>query len=295
MPEPWRNWSRQVGGLLRPGPDFLCIGAQKAGTSWLYQQLRGHPELFVPGVKELHYFNHAPRRWLPQAMLRRRLRKELRKMRQQLPRHAWPLRLAYLAQVFFAPRGPAWYRGLFLPGAGRVRGELTPCYAILDDGGLRRMRAEFPGLRFLFLLRDPIDRAWSGARMTLDAAAIARDEDCIAFFAGPGCRRRNLYTRSIDRFAALFGPERMHVGFFDRIASDPLGLLRDVYRFLGVDPDPPPGPLLRRRVYRGRALPLRPALERWLARDLLPELRELSARFGEPASSWLRRAERAAR
>src|SRR4029453_18936667 len=38
-------------------PDFLCVGAQKAGTSWLYHQLVSHPDFWMPPVKELHYFD----------------------------------------------------------------------------------------------------------------------------------------------------------------------------------------------------------------------------------------------
>ena len=38
-------------------PDFLCIGAQKSGTSWLDANLRFHPELWLPPAKELHYFD----------------------------------------------------------------------------------------------------------------------------------------------------------------------------------------------------------------------------------------------
>src|SRR2546423_4071056 len=38
-------------------PDFLCIGAQKAGTSWLYHQLNSHPDFWMPPVKELRYFD----------------------------------------------------------------------------------------------------------------------------------------------------------------------------------------------------------------------------------------------
>src|SRR3954463_14128656 len=43
------------------GPDFLCVGAQKAGTGWLYEQLRNHPDFWMPPVKELHYFDRALR------------------------------------------------------------------------------------------------------------------------------------------------------------------------------------------------------------------------------------------
>ena len=39
------------------GPDFICIGAQKAGTTWLYENLNGHPDVWMPPVKEFHYFN----------------------------------------------------------------------------------------------------------------------------------------------------------------------------------------------------------------------------------------------
>ena len=37
---------------------FVCIGAQKAGTTWLARILSSHPELFMSPVKELHYFDH---------------------------------------------------------------------------------------------------------------------------------------------------------------------------------------------------------------------------------------------
>jgi len=38
-------------------PDFLCVGAQKGGTSWLYQQLAAHPDFWMAPLKELHYFD----------------------------------------------------------------------------------------------------------------------------------------------------------------------------------------------------------------------------------------------
>src|SRR5690606_11946368 len=38
-------------------PDFICIGAQKSGTTWLYENLKLHPDIFMPDKKELHYFN----------------------------------------------------------------------------------------------------------------------------------------------------------------------------------------------------------------------------------------------
>ena len=54
-------------------PDFLCIGAQKAGTTWLYDNLKKHPDLGLPDVKELHYFD-SRERILNHNLLRRLLR-----------------------------------------------------------------------------------------------------------------------------------------------------------------------------------------------------------------------------
>ncbi len=42
-------------------PDFLCVGAHKAGSTWLYQQLDSHPDFWMPPIKELHYFDQLSR------------------------------------------------------------------------------------------------------------------------------------------------------------------------------------------------------------------------------------------
>ena len=41
-----------------PAPSFLCIGAQKAATSWLHKNLLEHPDVWMPPLKELHYFDY---------------------------------------------------------------------------------------------------------------------------------------------------------------------------------------------------------------------------------------------
>ena len=53
---------------------FLCVGAAKAGTSWLHQQLAGHPECHFRAIKELHYFS---------AIEKGRIKYELKKHRAQ--------------------------------------------------------------------------------------------------------------------------------------------------------------------------------------------------------------------
>ena len=49
-----RNGERRHHATGDACPDFLCVGAQKGGTSWLYRQLEAHPDFWMPPVKELH-------------------------------------------------------------------------------------------------------------------------------------------------------------------------------------------------------------------------------------------------
>jgi len=56
-----RNKQGNSSPTRSPGPDFLCIGAHKAGSTWLYQQLDSHPDFWMPPVKELHYFDQLSR------------------------------------------------------------------------------------------------------------------------------------------------------------------------------------------------------------------------------------------
>ena len=45
--------------MMYNGPTFICIGAQKAGTTWLYENLSRHPDVVMPPMKEIHYFDCA--------------------------------------------------------------------------------------------------------------------------------------------------------------------------------------------------------------------------------------------
>ena len=38
-------------------PDFVVMGAARSGTTWLYHRLKRHPGIFVPPIKEIHYFD----------------------------------------------------------------------------------------------------------------------------------------------------------------------------------------------------------------------------------------------
>jgi hypothetical protein len=118
-------------------PDFLLIGAPKAGTTALHAALKAHPALFLPAVKEPKFF----------------LRDGRRPPRQTGPGDAHSAR----EWVWRRDRYEALFAGA-PPGA--LTGESTPLY-LYDRRAHERLRRTVPDAKLVALLRDPVDRAHS--------------------------------------------------------------------------------------------------------------------------------------
>src|SRR4051794_11487807 len=119
-------------------PHFLCIGAQKAGTSWLFVQLQQHPQVWMPPVKELHFFDHLFvsenrkwTRWHIQSGVRKCLKWHINNV--EKTDFGYVRYLADLAgrDLFTAE----WYERAFdRPGAaGRKLGDITPEYSTISE------------------------------------------------------------------------------------------------------------------------------------------------------------------
>ncbi len=177
-------------------PDFLCIGAQKAGTSWLFRNCRPHPELYL-GRKELHYFDQ---------------------------NFHWSLR-AYAAQ--------------FAAGRGRLKGEFTPAYSILEEEKVRFISRVMPDLRIVLLLRHPVSRAWSQALMELvhrprRPFENVSEAEFLEHFRSPLSVTRGDYAAILDRWTRYFREDQIMLGFQEEMASHPQVLMEKVFRHLGV-------------------------------------------------------------
>jgi hypothetical protein len=278
-------------------PDFLVIGAQKAGTTWLYEQLRAHPDIWLPKEKELHYFDE--RAVLGHDRLRDRIRGKRehnvrwrRQLRRQVRSYRRERSLAALrwdARYFFGTPSDDWYASLFARAGARVSGEVTPKYAILDEAGVDHVRRVTPNARILFLMRNPIERAWSHAAMELrrrQGLEPPSVDDFRAHFRSEGNLRRTDYETTIDRWTSRFGNERVFVGFLEDIRFHPRDLLASVHSFLGVDDCDPPT-RLDQPIHAGRSTSLPALLAADLAELHAPHLERLADRFGGYADWWV--------
>lgn len=234
-------------------PDFLGIGAQKSGTTWLNANLRSHPDIFL-AKDELHYFDQ----------------------------YWWT-----------SLRG---YSEVFSERHASVAGEITPAYSILPVHRIRVIRALRPDLKLIFLMRNPIERAWSQARMNLVTLTDREyeevsDEEFLDHFTQErsiSSIKRGDYLQILDNWLTVFPEDQLHVDFFERIADDPQGLLEDVFSFLGVSTEVDWKNFPYNEViFSGSDREIPPHFRSFLEDLYTEDLKRLHDRFGEPVRPWL--------
>ncbi len=228
--------------------DFLGIGAQKAGTSWLYENLNQIPEFSLPPIKEIHYFDRSHDYPSPNALsktlLVNRLKEKkyfLRAMKTVLSNAArcnWELSRFYL-KWFFSNYSDKWYMSLFR-GFDGYTGEITPSYSILSKEDIIRVRNLQPDIKLILMLRNPIDRAWSHYRFStrkinnFNKEKIHAD-DIIKFMESNGQSLRSDYIRTIDNYLSTFRKEQLLICFYDAISDNPKKLLNNILKHICGD------------------------------------------------------------
>lgn len=126
---------------------FLCIGAQKAGTTWLHEMLQNHSQVALPiRQKELHFWD-----W--------HRSKGLGWYSRQFPSHSSSS--TYSSLRFQSKH----HREISKPP--RFYGEITPCYAVLPSEDIQEIKCLFPKVKIIFFARDLLERTWSALLMEL--------------------------------------------------------------------------------------------------------------------------------
>jgi hypothetical protein len=265
-------------------PDFLCIGAHKAGTTWLYQQLDSHPDFWMPPVKELHYFDQLSR-------VQRTAHPRCRDERDR----------RFLEQLKSLSAEPGIdlenYGRLFEPKASLISGDISPNYSTLSDEVIRQVAGYFSNLKVIFLARDPVERFWSHLSMEVHYRQIEPFDATDINEVNRNLSRRGMLLRSypsavVARWKRYVGPEQFRVYFFDDLQNNPSELRRSILRFLGADPDPSwggPGARLSAEYNswtKMEKLPLTNKVRSHIAKVFKKELKTCAARLRGPARKW---------
>jgi hypothetical protein len=294
------------------GPDFICIGAQKGGTQWLYDQLANHPQFWMPPIKELHYFDlrvsaepgadRLPHSGLRAAKtLRHRIRtvgidrlNEIRRNqnRQPLAQRDLDFLSSYLKIWTTGENGIESYARLFCHKGNEKSGDITPGYSILDGPRVEEIAQAFAALKVIYLARDPVDRLWSAfsmaGRRRSDSAPAATVDAVLGFARQTDVIARSMPSTTVARWSRKIPRERLGVFFFDDLKSKPATLREDIFRFLDADQGAPQAAILpnfnRKKRASRHAMPkeVRDALVVFFA----DEIRTCAKLLGGAAVSW---------
>ena len=135
--------------------------------------------------------------------------------------------------------GLDWYRQLFASDTATHTGEITPAYALLADETVGEVARAFPDLRTFFVVRDPVERAWSSVRLHLRRNEVDPETAPIELLqtrlAGNGIRKRNAYASTIDVWQQHFG-EQFAVFDYAQLTSEPVVFLCALADHLRLEP-----------------------------------------------------------
>jgi hypothetical protein len=279
--------------------------------------LSRHPDIWTPPLKELHYFderiNELPfgaslirlssRRyidedWYPwywryqlQYLLKRRFRRYGKKLD--------PETFLWTLKFFGRPPSDRWYASLFEQGRGKITGEATPEYSILEEGMVARIHELMPSAKVIFFMRNPIERSYSSGVMQLrnlkgmgrEVKETALEPFFESFFRQPTVVSHTRYLRSLEKWRRFYPDEQIFVGFLEDIHFYPVRLLQRLYRFLEVAPSHA-REAKSRKVNPGFQENMPTQLAAHLARTYYEDLQRLSACFGGYTYFWLYCAEK---
>jgi hypothetical protein len=275
-------------------PDFLCIGAQKAGTTWLDSSLRKHPLIWLPPVKELHYFSEVHiadnRSWASTSRRTTGIR-VLREYMKRVDERNWDYRfVARAADIISGVPSDEWYGNIFsLAGSKQICGEITPAYALLPPAGIEHLKRLMPELKILMLLRDPIERSWSHMRMLAEEGGKINIAALIRAAGSPSIVERSNYPNILDLWAEYFAEDRFLVGFTDDIASFPDRLLRNFCEFLGVEYEDKWTSSLNAAVHVGKEVAIPSEVYEFLKVQMYPVYTALKVKYPEVVGKWISR------
>ncbi len=267
-------------------PDFICIGAQKAGTGWLYEQLRHHPDFWMPPVKELHYFD---RDWRT-PRVENRFEKALRDTRDDRDRIFLHRAIELFRQAELSLKG---YSALFEPAADRISGDITPGYSVLPEDRIEMIARHLPEVRIVFLVRDPVERAWSQLSMWIRHGRLERfdptdAEAVIKNLSHPDVLARSFPSRIAAKWRRVVPADRFHLFFFDDLKSAPDEVRRELINRLGADPGKSSGDLPAGHNAKAglEKLGLTDEVREQLAEFFKEELLASAAQLGGAARQW---------
>lgn len=279
---------------------LISLGVQKAGTSWLAAYLRKHPSFGLPPQKEVHYFDYHDFGLVDYGLNRHKafLRKERGVISDQSEkdRSRSMRRIRYLkARIAQMKLPEPTYQGyvefmLQHSGTSPISCDITPENGCLSLGRLTSLAGLPIATKFCLVLRDPVDRAWSGVRMAalkLHRRGAEFEQSCLniaeKFLNGEDAAlaRWEDYVSILSNARTAVPADRLFLDYFENFMSqERIDAFCD---FMGV---PHAKADLDQRQHEGMKMALPAALKAKFAAKLANQYQNIEEAIGPLPERW---------
>jgi hypothetical protein len=182
--------------------DFVGIGAEKAGTTWIADCLREHPEVHIPKTKEIFFFNDYDPHFLSIKNYRYR-------------------------------RGLKWYARQFNGSINKKVGEVSPTY-LYGNVTVKRIKRNFPNTKIIVVLREPVARAFS-QYIHDRRLGVIKDitfDEAVRMYRN--YLEKGYYYNHLSSYFKYFPQDQILVMFHDDLLEKPKKSVKKMYKFLGL-------------------------------------------------------------
>ncbi|MBY0499588.1 MAG: sulfotransferase domain-containing protein [Nitrosomonas sp.] len=187
-------------------PDFVVIGAFKAGSTSLHHYFSQHPSVFMTKVKEPNFFAFDSKNKVHAEMNRQQ----------------------------FMVTSLSEYESLFDDArVDQIKGEVSPYY-LYSSVALQKMKEIVPTIKMIACLRNPVGRAYSHYLMRLRSGKETKSPE-EAFSEDAFWVRASLYANAIQSYQQIFDNNQLKFVLFDDLINDPQTLMSELFSFIGAD------------------------------------------------------------
>lgn len=202
-------------------PGFIIAGAPRAGTTSLYHYLRQHPQVCMSRIKETDFFAFVAAK--------------AESAYEITSPNPWPVTSWKQYQAMFDCPSSRW-----------ACGEASPRY-LYTPGVPRQIKERLPDVKLIFILRNPIERAYSSFLKNVREGIETRPfrNAYMEEMHRPGrvirsdktYLRAGLYFQRLSEYFDYFDRAHVLACFYDQLKNEPARLLKAVHEFIGVNPD----------------------------------------------------------
>lgn len=268
---------------------FLSVGAMKAGTTWLYEQLKDHPEIHFTPEKEIHYFANA-------VGIENQLnhRNRIVKLKEVLEKtaHGNPKFISnHLEEIswyseYARPRETSaqWYRNLFrFNNNKKYCADFSNLYCQMSTDGWSEVRKTARNVKVIYTLRDPMKRLWSHYKFHMKW--VNREDDALdaGFEHFKKLLDQNFfwvnaeYSRNYKRLKESLHENELMLLYFEDFRAHPARMLEEIHQFLNIEKILPDEALLTKKVNQTKGFEMPVEWQSYARTKLSPIFKEMKA------------------